>query len=348
MQRPDLPRTPGKVRRRGVEWPSILLCCGVYGAFLALTYWHDALPAAIFIGCGAVILALQSSMQHEFIHGHPTGWRRLNRALAFMPLSLWLPFESYRRSHLVHHRDERLTDPFDDPETYYWTPAAWASLGTLGRTYIRIHSTLAGRLVFGPAWNIGRYLWAQAGLVMRGRGGARRIWLSHAFGVAVVLAWVVGVCRIGPLVYFFGLVYPAASILMLRSFAEHRAESDVPERTAIVENAPILGFLFLFNNLHAAHHESPLMPWYALPRWYRLNRERLVARNGGLVYDGYAEVARRYLLTPHHVAVHPFGGSGDEATPARLVPPTRPRPRESAFFRGLLAKKASIAARFVS
>lgn len=349
MQRSGLSGTGGASRRDDIEWPSILLCVGVYGGFLAVTLWHARLPLPLVLALGALILALQSSMQHEFIHGHPTSWRRLNRALAFVPLSLWLPFESYRRSHLVHHRDESLTDPFDDPETYYWTPEAWASLGRFGRAFIAVHSTLAGRLVFGPAWTIGRYLATQARAVIRDEHGARRIWLSHAFGVAVVLTWIVGVCRIDLWVYLFGIVYPAASILMLRSFAEHRAETDVEERTAIVENAPIIGFLFLFNNLHAAHHESPLIPWYALPRWYRLNRDRLMARNGGLVYDGYGEVARRYLFTPHHVAVHPL-----QATETPAMPPAGPAHarrralRGSTLLRGWQAKKASIAARFVS
>lgn len=153
----------GRRGRRGVEWPSILLCCGIYGAFLALTWFHARLPWPIFAALGAILVALQASMQHEFIHGHPTPWRRLNRALGFPPLSLWLPFESYRRTHLVHHCDERLTDPFDDPETHYWTAESWDRLGPLGRAFIKAHSTLAGRLVLGPAWNVGRYLSARSG-----------------------------------------------------------------------------------------------------------------------------------------------------------------------------------------
>lgn len=299
-------KSEGAKRRRGVEWPSVLLCGGVYGSFAALTWVASSLPALILGVLGASLLALQASMQHEFIHGHPTPWRKLNRALGFVPLSLWLPFESYRRTHLVHHCDERLTDPFDDPETQYWTAESWAALGPLGRLFIQVHSTLAGRLVLGPAWNISRYLRKELSAVLGGDRHARRIWLSHGLGSVAVLAWVIGVCGINPLFYAFGMVYPAASILLLRSFAEHRAVDGVLERTAVVENAPILGFLFLFNNLHAAHHERPLIPWYELPHWYRQNRERLLRENGGLVYDGYRDVARRYLLVPHHVPVHPF------------------------------------------
>jgi fatty acid desaturase len=92
---------------------------------------------------------------------------------------------------------------------------------------------------------------------------------------------------------------------MVRSFAEHRAESVVERRTAIVEKSWILGPLFLFNNLHVAHHMRHTMPWYALPRWYRVNRAALIERNGGLVYDSYSDIVRRYLLRPHDQALHP-------------------------------------------
>ena len=317
-------------RRRGVEWPSVALCCGVYGGFLALTFWHAQLPVAVVVALGAPLLALHSSMQHEFIHGHPTPWRRINRGLAGVPLSLWLPFESYRMTHLVHHRDESLTDPFDDPESQYWSAAAWARLGPLGRGCVRFNTTLLGRLLFGPAFIVARYFAAEARAVWAGRGAARRIWAWHAVAAAAVLAWVVGVCRMDPAFYVFGLVYPGTSILLLRSFAEHRAAEGVAERTAIVENAPVLGFLFLYNNLHAAHHERPLVPWYALPGWYRANRARLIAGNGALVYDGYAAVARRFLVTPHDDPVHP-AHSGKAAVPASTpAPAPAPAPRKKA------------------
>jgi len=319
----------------------VLLCAAVYGGFLLLTFHHDRLSPPLFAALAAPLLALQASMQHEFIHGHPTPWRRLNRALGAVPLSLWLPFESYRRSHLVHHCDEALTDPLDDPESYYWSPDGWARLGPLGRGFVRFHTTLAGRLLFGPAWNIGRYLLGQARALRAGDGATRRIWAWHAFMVTAILVWVVGVCRIDPLFYAFAVVYPSTSILLLRSFAEHRAAQGVFERTAIVENAPILGFLFLYNNLHAAHHERPSMPWYELPRWYRLNRERLVDQNRDLLYDGYAEVARRFLLVAHDVSVHPdHAALAGQGTPqSRTIRAEAPRRTSRPRLAGLTLPK---------
>lgn len=320
MSRPPAPApVPAPRRRRGLEWPSVALCCGVYGGFLALTFWHARLPALAVALLGAPLLALHSSMQHEFIHGHPTPWRRLNRALAAVPLSLWLPFESYRMTHLVHHRDESLTDPFDDPESQYWSAEDWRRLGPVGRACVRFNTTLSGRLLFGPAWIVARYCVSEARDAWRGKAVTRRIWAWHAVAAGAVLAWVVGVCGMDPLFYLFGLVYPGTSILLLRSFAEHRAAAGVAERTAIVENAPVLGFLFLYNNLHAAHHERPLVPWYALPAWYRANRARLIAANGALVYDGYWAVARRFLLTPHDDPIHPAHADPAPA-PARKKP----------------------------
>jgi len=110
-------------------------------------------------------------------------------------------------------------------------------------------------------------------------------------------------------------VYAGTSLAMVRSFAEHRAESIVERRTAIVEKSWILGPLFLFNNLHVAHHMRHTMPWYALPAWYNANRAALIERNGGLVYDSYRDVIRRYLLRPHDQALHPHRKATAAQTP---------------------------------
>jgi len=134
----------------------------------------------------------------------------------------------------------------------------------------------------------------------------KRIWLAHALHVVPVLAWLVLVCKMDLAVYVLTFVYPGTAILLIRSFAEHRASFGVTERTAIVENSWILGPLFLFNSLHSAHHTVPGLPWYELPRWYKANRDRLISENGGLVYNSYFDVARRYLFKPHDQVEHPF------------------------------------------
>ncbi len=103
------------------------------------------------------------------------------------------------------------------------------------------------------------------------------------------------------------MVIPGNGILLIRSFAEHRARANVHERTTTVEGSWVLGPLFLFNNLHSLHHAEPLLPWYRYNARYRVRRERLLAENGGLVYSTYFDVARRFLFTTARPAAASVG-----------------------------------------
>ena len=290
---------------RSVEWPTVALAVAVYGGWLCVTFFWRGLPIPALIALGGLLVAWQMSLQHEIIHNHPTKWRRLNRAIGTWPLALWLPFEVYRITHLQHHNDVRLTDPLEDPESYYFTPEQWRALGRFGRTLSRAQSTLLGRLLLGPAWAMSRFWLGEIALVSRGRFRRLPIVIRHLIETALVLAWIVGVCGMPFWLYFWGFAYLGTSLALIRSFAEHRAEFEVERRTAIVETSWLLGPLFLFNNLHVVHHMRAHLPWYELPRWYRLNRAAVLERNGGLVYRSYFDVARRYLLKPHDRAVHP-------------------------------------------
>jgi len=288
-----------------VEWPTLALLGSLYAAWLGLVWFHPALPVWLWLPLAGLVSALWGSAQHEVIHGHPTPSRRLNAALGTPPIWLWLPFERYRRTHLTHHRDERLTDPLDDPESRYWTPADWQRLGRVGRALVQAQATLAGRLLIGPFWSVPRF-WRQEVLAARaGHHGIVGVWAWHLLFVGVLLGFAIGIAGVPAWQYLLGFVWLGTAIALVRSFAEHRAD-DLPERrTALVENSPILGFLFLHNNLHLAHHRWPSVPWYRLPALYRARRAELVALNGGLVYDGYGEVFRRFLLRPHDAPVHP-------------------------------------------
>ena len=290
-----------------VEIPTLLLILAVYPAWLAATYAYGRWPLWLVVPVTAVLLTLHSSLQHEILHGHPTRWRAVNRLLALPPLSLWLPYDRYHDQHLTHHINDRLTDPYDDPESCYWDSQDWARLGAIRRGIVWLQQTLAGRVVIGPYWRISRFLRAEIGAAIRGEGRQRAVWLQHVVLCIPVLAWVKLVCGIPLWLYVVAMVIPGNGILLIRSFAEHRAVPAMRERTALVERSWLLGPLFLFNNLHALHHEEPLLPWYAYPARYRATRERLLAANGGLVYNTYFDVARRYLVRPHDVPEHPMG-----------------------------------------
>jgi fatty acid desaturase len=293
--------------RRATEWPTLLLAAGIYLGWAGLTYWHQSLPTIVVIAGGAWLVAWHSSLQHELIHGHPTRWNWVNSAIGALPLMLWLPYGRYRTLHLKHHHDECLTDPLDDPESRYVEPGRWQSLSAPSRLLLRVQATLLGRLVVGPAWSIGRFLADEAVGVIAGKPGYRRAWAEHVVAAALVMLWLGLVCRMSLWFYALAIAYPATSLILIRSFAEHRAADLVRERTAIVEDGGILALLFLYNSLHAAHHERPSLAWYELPGWYRAHRERLVAANGGLLYRGYGEIFRRFLLRQHDTPAHPMG-----------------------------------------
>jgi fatty acid desaturase len=289
-----------------MAWQTGLVATAIYGLWLALTWVHESIPWPILLLLGGWAIAWHGSLQHEATHGLVARDRRLNDALAAVPLSLWLPFPLYRQSHLAHHDTRILTLPWRDPESYYVDQATWERLPAPARSLLRFHNTLLGRLTVGPFLVVGQFLRAEARALRAGDALSRRAWLWHAPAVAVVLTWVVAVCGMPPWQYVLLFALPGTSLTLLRSFAEHKAERTPEERTAIVEAGPLLSLLFLNNNLHWVHHSRPTLPWHTLPAYYRRHRSRLLAENGRLRYDGYGEIARRFLLRPVDRPLHPF------------------------------------------
>ncbi|HEY9758557.1 MAG TPA: fatty acid desaturase [Oculatellaceae cyanobacterium] len=295
-----------RFRRASVEWPTVFLGLAIYAAWLALTYYHARLPGVLVFMLGGMTIAWQSSFQHEVVHGHPTRWWRLNRVFGFPPLSLWLPFEIYRTTHRLHHIDSRLTDPYDDPESKYLSRGQWHRLSLLGKVFECLQVTLVGRILLGPFSTISKFLWREASAIVHGDYRNVGIWLVHGIGLGVILIWLVAVCHLNLLEYMVSFLYPGTAILMLRSFAEHRASERIDHRTAIIESKSLFAMLFLNNNLHFAHHKRPLVPWYLLPRLYEENKESFIQQNGGLVYSGYSQILRRFLWRANDSLVHPL------------------------------------------
>ena len=290
-----------------IEWPTMLLAVLIYGGWLALTYWHASVPLWLLVPCGTWLTCWHSSLQHEMLHGHPTRSAAINRALGYAPLTLWLPYDRYRATHLQHHHDERLTDPLDDPESRYVTPEDWRRLGSVGQVLVRAQSMLAGRLIIGPFWAISHFLRDEARDVIADVPGRRRIWAGHFAAVAVILLWLHFGCAMNLAFYIVVFAIGGTSLMLIRSFAEHRADAAVIKRTAVVEGHGPLAWLYLFNNLHAAHHARPHLSWYRLPALFRANRATFVDQARGPHYAGYAEVFSRFLLRPHDKPIHPLG-----------------------------------------
>ena len=285
--------------------PTILVALAIYGGFGLLTWFHAALPWWALLPLGAYLVAWHGSLQHEVVHGHPTSSATLNELLVLPSLWLWIPFRLYRESHLTHHDDVRLTDPLEDPESYYIDAASWAKAGPLTRAFLRANNTLAGRLLLGPLRCLWSFAKAEVLRLLRGDLSHLKAWGLHALGVALVLGWVIGVCDMPLWQYLLLFAYPGLSLTLLRSFLEHQARTEVSERSVIVEAGPVMSLLFLNNNLHLVHHDKPGLAWYRLPALYRQRRDLFLASNGGYFFKGYGAIFRRYLFTAKEQPLHP-------------------------------------------
>ncbi len=291
------------------EMPTWILIFTIYGGWLLLTLRWNSLPIWIDAPLGAWLCAWHMSLQHELLHGHPTRSERINGALAWPPLNLWLPYAIYRTQHLLHHRTETLTDPLEDPESTYVSVQGWARAGRLRRWMHRACGTLLGRVLLGPPRTIAQFwlrqIFEARAARLAGLPLPWRPWLSFGAGFCLVASWVCLVCRINPLIYAAFVIYPGTALIMVRSLAEHRAAERPEDRTAVVEQGGLLGLLFLHNNLHVLHHEHPSIPWYELPARWRAERTQLLGTRRGPVFKTYFEVASRYAWRPLHPGPYP-------------------------------------------
>lgn len=304
---------------RRVEWPTLFLIAACYGVWALAGLWLWPRLPVLALAVMALTGALQSSLVHECLHGHPTRHRLLNEALVSLPLTLVYPYRRYRALHLAHHRDERLTDPFEDPESYYHALWQYQRQPLWLRGLLRVNNALAGRLVLGPWLSALVFFRSELRRLAAGARGVRLAWALHLPLAAGVLAlvWAMGI----PLwLYVLAVIWPALSIISLRTFAEHRWHEAPAGRTIIVEHSP-LAWLYLYNNLHIVHHTLPQAPWYALPALYRARRDEWAALNGGYVFSNYWALWRRWGLRPKEPVAHPVL---HRLPPADAVPPVVP------------------------
>ena len=291
------------------EWSTWAVLVAVYGGWLALTFHSANLPWLAVLVAGGWLTAWHGSLQHEAIHGYPTRSPRLNAALVWLPVGLWMPYSIYRETHVEHHESAHLTDPAADPESFYVSAETWARMGRLRRAVHVVNQTLAGRLILGPALIAGRFWLGEARRLLRGDFAHARTWAEHVVGVALVFAWTAGVCEMSIAAYVALFAWPGLSLTLLRSFAEHEPAAEPDRRTVIVESGGFGSLLYLNNNLHAVHHAFPGVAWHAIPAARRAHRGMFVGPDGPRIHRGYAAIARRWLLRPRAYPVHPGLGA---------------------------------------
>lgn len=279
-----------------IEWPTVAVAVAIGGGLVALSILHKGLPWPILLGAFGVLGAWYNSLQHEVIHGHPTSWRKLNLTIAAVPLGLVVPFWMYRDSHLAHHRDEHLTDPLSDPESFYVTQETWDRTAAVRRWCLLARRTLLGRMMLGP------FVTAHRAICALRRATPWRQ-LRFALGVIGVIA-VVQASGMPIWIYVIGVGYVGQAISLLRSFVEHRAVADGPP-TAVIHVGRLWRLLFLNNTLHLTHHRAPHVAWFDLPAAHRALGLDDEAANGAGLYFGYTGIIRRYAVRPFCQPVHP-------------------------------------------
>lgn len=287
-----------------VEWPTLCLLLGCYATWVLAVFWLPEVSPWLAVPVAGWVVTQHSSLSHEAIHGHPFRDGRLNALLVLPPLALAIPYQRFRDTHLAHHRDANLTDPYDDPESNYLAEATWARLPRWLRLVLRFNNTLAGRLLIGPL--VGQVAWMLSD-GRAARAGDRRMvagWLWHLPAAALVAMAVLASPM--PLWAYLLAAYLGLSLLKIRTFLEHQAHEKARGRTVVVEDRGPLALLFLNNNFHVVHHMHPRVPWYRLPRLYDANPGRYLGVNGGYRYRSYAEVFRRHLLRPKDPVAHPI------------------------------------------
>ena len=297
----------GSIHR--LEFPTLILSIVIYTSWFLVTFYFNSLTIWFTLPLAAFVTAWHSSLQHETIHGHLTNYQWLNDLIGYLPLGLIYPYPLYKRSHLDHHETEHLTHPIEDPESYYVTVKEWNRIRPLSRLLLRIHNTALGRLVLGPTIAMIRFFRMEYFLLKSGNRSHLKAWGIHLLLCSLILTWVTLFCGISLLEYFLFFAYPGMSLILLRSFAEHRPHtSGNARRSALVESEALFRLLYLGNNYHHLHHKAPGIPWYRLHNIYQQQRERLISENGTYLFRGYREILLKYALIPKEDPIHPHHG----------------------------------------
>ena len=283
--------------RESGEWRTLLLVVAVYGLTALTVIRYDVLTPWLAVPFLAVLGAWHLSMQHEVLHGHPFKSQFLNDLIGSIPVTLWIPYLSYKKDHLEHHLAD-LTNPSLDNESYYVSQEKWDKAGAVRRTAWKLNRTILFRIFIWTIVSTITYVVSVLQRAVRGEKGDRLAVALHIVGVALVV-YLVSLSTMPLWVFALGATYGGRILNAIRPFPEHKFQSGVETRTAMIMAGPFMSLLMLNNNLHVAHHDEPGVPWYGYHKL--MNKVNAVerAREAGLLYEGgYAEVFRKFSFKP--------------------------------------------------
>jgi fatty acid desaturase len=279
------------------EWRTLLVVLSVYGLTVLTIVRYEVLTPWLAIPMLAVLGAWHLSMQHEVLHGHPFKNQFLNDFIGGIPVTLWIPYLAFKKDHHEHHLSD-LTNPALDNESYYVSQEQWNKAGKFRRAAWTANRTILFRMFVWTIVSTITYVLSVLKRAVRNEKSDRLAVVLHVVGVAFVV-YLVSLSSMPLWQFALGTVYGGRILNAIRPFPEHKYQSGVETRTAMIMAGPFMSLLMLNNNLHVAHHDEPGVPWYGYHKL--MNRVNAVerARDAGLLYEGgYAEVFRKFSFKP--------------------------------------------------
>ena len=256
------------------EWRTLAVIVAVYGLTVLTVVRYSVLTPWLAVPFLAVLGAWHLSMQHEVLHGHPFKNQFLNDAIGGIPVTLWIPYLAFKKDHHEHHVSD-LTNPALDNESYYVSQEQWDRAGRIRRAAWTANRTILFRMFVWTIVSTITYVLSVLKRAVRGEKGDRLAVLLHVIGVAFVV-YLVSLSSMPLWQFALGTVYGGRILNAIRPFPEHKYQSGVETRTAMIMAGPFMSLLMLNNNLHVAHHEEPWVPWYRYDSL--MNRVKAVER----------------------------------------------------------------------
>jgi fatty acid desaturase len=286
-----------RVLKEAGEWRTLAVVIAVYGLTVLTVLRYDVLTPWLAVPMLAVLGAWHLSMQHEVLHGHPFKNQFINDAIGGIPVTLWIPYLAFKKDHHEHHLSD-LTNPALDNESYYVSQEQWDKAGRIRRAAWTANRTILFRMFVWTIVSTITYVLSVLKRAVRNEKSDRLAVALHIIGVAFVV-YLVSLSSMPLWQFALGTLYGGRILNAIRPFPEHKYQSGVETRTAMIMAGRFMSLLMLNNNLHVAHHDEPGVPWYRYDKLMQRVNAVERARAAGVLYEGgYAEVFRRFSFTP--------------------------------------------------
>jgi len=286
-----------RVLKEAGEWRTLAVVIAVYGLTVLTVLRYDVLTPWLAVPFLAVLGAWHLSMQHEVLHGHPFKNQFINDAIGGIPVTLWIPYLAFKKDHHEHHLSD-LTNPALDNESYYVSQEQWDKAGRIRRAAWTANRTILFRMFVWTIVSTITYVLSVLKRAVRGEKGDRLAVALHVVGLVFVV-YLVSLSSMPLWQFALGTTYGGRILNAIRPFPEHKYQSGVETRTAMIMAGRFMSLLMLNNNLHVAHHDEPGVPWYRYDTLMQRVNAVQRARDAGVLYEGgYAEVFRRFSFTP--------------------------------------------------